>query len=246
MTDNHVHIGWFSDGYHSPVEVWRAAQEAGIKEIAVSSTTTCTEKYKLVVREMRELVRLGGNNIHPILWLTPCMMKTWGLKYMLRAKVKWQGVKMHWFAHREWRNNRKLLSDAIAVVRGLNVPLLLHTGEDDCCSAKLFEPLCLTNPDLTFILAHGRPITQTSQVLSHCPNTFVDTAFMPVEDVLELVNNCLGDRVVFGTDTPINRLYNKDFSTVECIRQQIEELRTKLHKEDFDAIMHRCPYNKTY
>ena len=90
MTDNHVHIGWYTDGYHSPKEVWQAEQEVGIEEIVVSSTSTCAEKYKLVVREMRELIRLGGIRIHPILWLTPRMFHSncrWAIPYMIHSKI---------------------------------------------------------------------------------------------------------------------------------------------------------------
>jgi predicted TIM-barrel fold metal-dependent hydrolase len=245
LIDNHVHIGWFSDGYHKPADVWRAVREAGIDEVVVSSTSTCAEKYKLVVREMRELIRLGGPKIHPVLWLTPRMMRTWGLRFMLRSKVKWQGVKMHWFAHREWRGNRKLVVQAIDVARRLNVPVLLQTGVDDFCSAKIFTPLCAENPDLTFILAHGRPLEQTIQLLSCCPNSFVDTAFMPIKDVVTLVNNNLNDRIFFGSDAPINNLFGNGLSTSDSIKQQIEEMRTMLSEKDFNAIMNRCPYNKS-
>lgn len=244
MIDNHVHIGWFSDGYHKPAEVWRAVREAGIDEVVVSSTSTCAENYKLVVREMRELIRLGGPKIHPVLWLTPRMMRTWGLRFMLRSKVKWQGVKMHWFAHREWRGNRKLTQQAIDVARELDVPMLLHTGVDKCCEARVFEPLCLDNSDVTFILAHGRPLEQTTQVLSHCPNTMVDTAFMPTDDVTTLVNNGLAERIVFGSDAPINQLFFKKEMTTEYLKRQITELKTILSSDDFNAIMHRCPYKK--
>jgi len=245
MTDNHVHIGWFRDGYHSPATVWLAVQKAGIDEIVVSSTSTCAEKYKLVVREMRELVRMGGSRIHPVLWLTPRMIRTWGLQYMLHSKVRWQGVKMHWFAHREWRSNRKLLSQAIDVARKLNVPILLHTGEDDCCASIGFEPLCAANPDLSFVLAHGRPIGQTMQVLSHCSNVFVDTAFMLSADVLTLVENGFSQRIIFGTDTPINQLYFKNGKITDSIIQQIASLKAIIPNNDFEVIMHRCPFRKT-
>lgn len=46
MIDNHVHIGWYADGYHYPKSVWMAEIEAGINEIAVSSTSTCAELYR--------------------------------------------------------------------------------------------------------------------------------------------------------------------------------------------------------
>ena len=243
MTDNHVHIGWFSDGYHSPVQVWSSLCDAGIDEIAVSSTSTCAELYKVVVREMRELKRLGSDKIHPILWLTPRMMRTWGLRYMLHSKIQWQGVKMHWFAHREWCGNRKLVVQAIDVASRLKVPMLLHTGDDKCCEASIFEPLCLENPDVIFILAHGRPLIQTIQVLSHCANTLVDTAFIPIEDVLTLVDKGFPNRIIFGSDAPINQLYYNGLSTIQYIKRQIDELKEQLTISDFEAIMHRCPYN---
>ncbi|MDD7066260.1 MAG: amidohydrolase family protein [Sodaliphilus sp.] len=243
MVDNHVHIGWFSDGYHSPFDVWRAVRKAGISEIAVSSTSTCAEKYKLVVREMRELIRLGGQKIHPVLWLTPRMMRTWGLRYMLHSKVQWHGVKMHWFAHREWQCNRKITQQAIDIARRLKVPMLVHTGDDKCCEASIFEPLCLENPDVIFILAHGRPLIQTMQVLSHCANTLVDTAFMPIEDVLTLADKGFANRIIFGSDAPINQLYCNGLSTIQYIKRQIDELKEQLTIGDFEAIMHRCAYN---
>ncbi len=244
MTDNHVHMGWYTDGYHSPSEVWKAVREAGICEIAVSSTSTCAERYKLVEREMLDMIRLGGSHIHPVLWLTPKMMRSWGIRYLLRSKIRWQGVKLHWFAHREWCCNRKLLSQAVELARKLKVPLLLHTGEDDICSASIFEPLCLANHDLTIVLAHGRPLEPTKQVLSHCSNVYVDTAFMPVGDVVSLVNDGFNDRILFGSDAPINQIFANGLTTSDCIKNQIEELRAILQEKYFDAIMHRCPYNQ--
>ncbi len=100
MIDNHVHVGWFLDGYHTPREIWEAEDRAGIDEIVVSSTSTCAELYKLVVREMRELIRLGGSRIHPILWLTPRMFtrKHYAIPFLLK-KISWQGIKLHFEAH---------------------------------------------------------------------------------------------------------------------------------------------------
>ena len=142
MIDNHVHVGWFTDGYHSPKDVWYSEMAAGVDGMAVSSTSTCAELYKVVVREMRELVRLGGNRVHPILWLTPTMLKKrYVLPYMLHSKVKWKGVKMHWETHQEWSHNPKLVEKALDVARKIGCPLLLHTGEDTSCHAGLYIDL---------------------------------------------------------------------------------------------------------
>ena len=218
MIDNHVHVGWFLDGYHTPREIWEAEDRAGIDEIVVSSTSTCAELYKLVVREMRELIRLGGSRIHPILWLTPRMFtrKHYAIPFLLK-KISWQGIKLHFEAHPQWNNNPHLVRKAISIARNLNVPILLHTGERKTCNALRFLSLIKSNQDLTFILAHGRPINETLVCLQECPNCYVDTAFMPAEALSTLIENGFSDRVLFGTDAPINRLYFSSVTTEDFI-----------------------------
>ena len=242
MTDNHVHIGWYSDGYHFPKEVWQSEQDAGIGEIVVSSTSTCAELYKLVVREMQELIRLGGTRIHPILWLTPRMMKTWGIRYMLRSGIRWQAIKMHWAAHHEWYYNHKLTNQALAIARKLNIPVLLHTGEFKECKANVFMNICKQNDDLVFVLAHGRPLKETVEVLSKCNNTFVDTAFMPIKHIEELVWNGYTDRILFGTDAPINQVFFPKQSTKDYIVQCYDEIRNSLTKDQFERIKSNAIY----
>ena len=228
MTDNHVHIGWYTEGYHSPKEVWQAEQDAGIDEIAVSSTSTCAEMYKLVI---------GGSCVHPILWLTPKMMKTWGLSYMLHSKIRWQSVKMHWKAHREWFYNRKLLHNALEVARWLEVPVLFHTGDFKECKACVFEEICKQYDDLTFVLAHGRPLDETKNVLEACANVYVDTAFMPADHVKELADAGYSNRILFGTDVPINLLYNKEVTIANYIMNCLTELQNALSPEQFKLII---------
>lgn len=56
IIDNHVHVGWYRDGYHSPKEIWEAETAAGVDEICVSSTSTCAELYDIVIEEMIEFL----------------------------------------------------------------------------------------------------------------------------------------------------------------------------------------------
>lgn len=237
MIDNHVHVGWYTDGYHSPKEVWQAEQDAGVDDIVVSSTSTCAELYKLVVQEIRELIKLGGAHIHPVLWLTPRMMRTRGIRYMLHSKIRWQALKMHWEAHHEWYYNRMLTMEALIIARKLDVPILLHTGNFKECHASVFQPLSLENPDLTFVLAHSRPIDETLDVLHNCPNTMVDTAFMPSQDVLRLAENGYSDRILFGTDAPINLLFYEDRTTTEYIKSCRTVLQDTLPQSVYKRIM---------
>ena len=242
MTDNHVHVGWYSDGYHYPLDVWQAEQNAGIGDIVVSSTSTCAELYKLVVREMHELIKVGGSHVHPLLWVTPRMMKTWGIRYMLHSKIRWQGVKMHWGAHREWYYNETMVKSVLTLARDRKLPILLHTGGSKECDAIVFKKICRENADLTFILAHGRPIEHAIEVLHSCPNCYVDTAFMSKNSIVRLVEEELCNRIIFGTDIPINMIYNKDETMFGYIKDCIDKLSEELNPEQFHSVTNRMIY----
>lgn len=242
IIDNHVHVGWFTDGYHTPREVWNSAMAAGIDGMAVSSTSTCAELYKVVVREMRELIKLGGDRIRPVLWLTPRMMKCrYALPYMLHSKIPWQGIKMHWEAHKEWANNKKLVRQGLEIAKQLHVPILLHTGNFDCCHAGRFKEIISSNPDLTFVLAHGRPINEAIELLNCSDNVWVDTAFMPKDDLMQLVENRLSERILFGTDMPINKIYCDDIDTSTFLKMNIDMIHSVFGKKS-EGILSRCIY----
>lgn len=242
VIDNHVHVGWFTDGYHTPREVWDSAMAAGVNGMAVASTSTCAELYKDVCRELRELKRLGGSQIHPILWLTPRMMKVkYALPYMLHSKIRWQGVKIHSEAHPEWVHNIQLMNKALNVARSLDVPVIIHTGNFDCSHAGLFKNAIAENTDLTFVLAHGRPINETIYILNSNDNVYVDTAFMPMADLKELVAEGLSDRILFGTDAPINKVFYNNLSTSDYIIERFKETQMILGN-DAETVFSRCIY----
>ena len=243
IIDNHVHIGWYTDRYHAPREVWNSALAARVDGMAVSSTSTCAELYKVVVREMRQLIKLGGERIHPILWLTPKMMKCrYAVPFMLKSKIRWQGIKMHWEAHPEWSGNRLLVNRALNLARRLGVPVLLHTGNFDVCHAGRFARLIEANGDLTFVLAHGRPIEEAIAILKSQNNVFIDTAFMPEADIQRLADERLDGKILFGTDAPINEVFFPETPTADYIKEQIELLQ-RTCGISADVILSRTIYN---
>lgn len=239
VIDNHVHVGWYLDGYHSPREIWNAAISAGVNEIAVSSTSTCAEKYKLVVREMKELIRISNGRVSPILWITPRMLRTYGIRFMLHSKIEWKGVKMHWLAHPEWGRNKTLLQRGLNIVKQLNVPLLLHSGVQDSCQPHLYSQICKKMKDTTIIIAHGRPVEQTLELLKDYDNVIVDTAFMPIEDVNLLVKKGYAARIAFGTDTPIQLLFDSSKPLAQHIQNTIKEISEVLPYQSSNILDHK-------
>ena len=227
IIDNHVHIGWFKDGYHSPVEVWEGIRKTNISKIVVSSTSTCADLYHNILTEFYQLISIAGkNNIIPILWLTPkILLKNWALKKLLKSKIDWQGIKLHYISNPSFGENSNLVNKALSIARLLgDVPVLLHTGDWENCHAGVFETIIEENPDLKFILAHGRPIEETIKVLKMYSNAYTDTAFMPLDNINVLKKNELSQKVLFGSDIPINRVYFPQYSTNEFLKIRLNEI----------------------
>lgn len=228
IIDSHIHVGWFSDGYHSPLEIWRSLKQAGVDTAAVSSTSTCAELYHNIQTEFYQLFSLfGRGNISPILWLTPAMLlKKWPLKKLLKSKIEWRGIKLHYVSHPLWSMMSCLVDKALDIARNLgNVPVLLHTGDWESCHAGVFEPIISANPDLMFVLAHGRPIDETINLMKNHKNVWTDTAFMPIEDIKKSIYECLTERILFGSDMPINKIYFPNISTEDYLKQKIFEIK---------------------
>ena len=123
------------------------------------------------------------------------------------------------------------------VARRLEVPVLFHTGNFKECKASVFKNLCKQYDDLTFVLAHGRPLDEAKNVLETCSNVYVDTAFMPADHVKELADAGYSNRILFGTDVPINLLYNKEMSTVDYIKNCMKELQNTLSPKQYKFII---------
>lgn len=229
IADYHVHVGWYLDGYHSPYHVWTTERDAGITDIYVSSTSTCAELYKLVVREMKELKRLGGTHVHPLLWVTPRMFKgqcRWALPYMLHSGIRWEGIKMHWEAHPEWKWQPHLVEQVISLADKMQVGVLIHTGEKEISLAKNFDPIIKSHPETMFTLAHARPTEQAIRLLKEYSNTDADTAFMSALQMEEMAKEGLASRIKFGTDFPINEYFWPDLNSTEYIRQCREDFQS--------------------
>ena len=87
-------------------------------------------------------------------------------------------------------------------------------------------------------MAHGRPIEETILVMESCSNTFVDTAFMPVEYIQMLIQRGFKHRILWGSDYPIIKYHERNLDYCEYYREQLTQLREKVDTSTFEMITH--------
>ena len=209
LFDFHVHMGQYFDDYYTPPRILRTLALAGVSHFAYSSTSTViTDDAEFLLEERIAMHELSNGKAKPILWVTHDMLKhSRDLSlYMNESGGKICGLKVHGVSEL-WEPFGKDLKRVFDIAKERGIFVMLHTGEHEGCEAGIYKRICKTFSEVPVILAHGRPILQTIEMLQDCLNTFVDTSFMPHEHLRILMENArehdFTNRILFGTDTPI-------------------------------------------
>ena len=188
---------------------------------------------------MNELVSLVPARVLPVLWLTPKSLYNGGKDKLLSSGIEWKCVKIHpWLSFGGWGEDSDNREIAISVARDLQVPLLIHTGETEGSYPLCFEKSIAKHHDVTFILAHGRPINEAIELMKNYENVLADTAFMPTENIVKLCNENLTDRVLWGSDYPINKHYYADVDSKDWYRDLLQNLKDSVSQSDYEKITH--------
>ena len=236
LLDSHIHVGQYFDQYYSPTYVSKLMADVGVAHYVVSSTTMCEENYEKVLEELHELIRLDGERVLPIMWITPEGLKG-NIAWFLESDIQWRCVKVHPELHPDdWDPDGEQFAEVLDIVRELDLPLLIHTGNKDCCLCSKYETLIASNPDVTFILAHGRPLNDAIRIASTYTNAYVDTAFMPVDEIRELVNHGLCLKILWGTDMCIPHHFFPNEDLKSYYQKKLANMKLILTPEHYEMI----------
>lgn len=247
LFDSHVHIGQFyNDLFFSPQMVLRACKQIGITDMAVSSTSVALEDYPKVLSEFEQLLSQDEVRIVPILWVTLRMLQSGGIQQFLDSGIRWQCIKVHnYLQHGQWGDAMGThMCQVVELAQDMHLPILFHTGNEQCYPDD-YAPLIQAHPEQTFILAHSRPVDQTIRIMQACPNAWADTAFTPIEDIEQMVQAGLIDRMMWGTDLPLMGFYygvlqgNTDLNQYDFkgyYTALLSQLQAVLSASDYDKL----------
>ena len=234
LFDAHTHIGQYYDLYTTSEDIITFLYSVGVDKFAVSSTTTCEENYAKVITELKELMSIAADRAYPILWITPKMIRSWAVFSMFDQGIEWKCLKIHPQLHpTEWLEGSPLMSLVASIASIKRLPILIHTGEMDGCYPRQYEWIIKSQPDVTFILAHGRPLDQTMDLMERYENVWCDTAFMPTENIVKLCRKGLTGHVLWGSDYPIPQHYNPDIDIKDYYNALISDLHQAIDENVF-------------
>ena len=228
ICDAHVHVGDIGDARSvrefKPAEIAAILKRHGVSEFIFSSMNAQRGlPFEAIRRDAIETKEAFGAGAHAFYWLAGRFYDADPAITTLDSGI-WEGVKLH-EKETPWVTTRpRDLDRILTIIEERNVQIQFHTGEDEGCYPHELLPFVKRHPRLRIDFAHCRPYRETIECLKECPNLFTDTAFMAPENYPELVAAGVEDRVMFGTDLPLQSGFY-DGTIDELYRNDLEGAR---------------------
>jgi predicted TIM-barrel fold metal-dependent hydrolase len=193
---------------------------------------------KLVLKHSLTFLR-KNSGYGMLIWVQPYGHKDIATidKFIAKNREKVYGIKFH-PACSHVRIDSKKAAPFIELAKKWNLPILVHTAMDKYSSIIYLKVACERYPDVNFIAAHmelGTDHLYTIDALKKYHNLFCDTAWVDARTVKRLEKEGLADRVMFGTDNPIDGIDTLN----EDIYQNLKKNRMKLKRADYEALMYK-------
>lgn len=149
---------------------------------------------------------------------------------LIKKNLKYiKGLKMHPYCSRMRIDDPKV-EPYLSLAEELHLPILVHTAIDDYSSILHLEAAAKKHPNLTFIAAHMELYTDhdcTIEVMKRNPNIYCDTAWVEMKDAARAIEEVGKERVLFGSDTPLDgkttldeAIYQNYFHNVENLDEE--------------------------
>jgi len=232
ICDSHLHIGQFRDKYFGFEELNEIISDCNIAQFIISSTSTCGYEFKLVYEELSKIKLAYNDNAFLYYWVLPELVRDNSFFYF--TDLPYSGLKLHTFAQ-EWSDNELL--NVFQIAFNKNLPILIHTGVDSNCSANRFEKFLKKFPKAKVILAHGLLTDASIKLISEYENVYVDTAFMEIENIQIFIENGLYDKVIYGSDMPINKIFYENLSHQNYFNNRFESIKSIADEIIFKNLM---------
>ncbi len=222
IVDAHAHIASWESERECVSNLRRSMRKYGIAYSLVSDcdcseykdgengrnidALSAIEGAKRVLR----LVKKEPNRFGCALWINPHFEKVSEelVSYIEKNRPYIFALKFHPYESRLKISDKRLLP-YLDLARRFSLPILVHTASDRYSDIKMLCALACENPDIRFVAAHLQLLSDNQKAiecLKKAPNLYADTAWVPLSSAKKTLLEVGENRIMFGTDNPIDGL----------------------------------------
>ncbi len=124
-----------------------------------------------------------------------------------------------------------------------DLPVIVHTANDKVASPMRVYEMACHYPKIKFIMAHmglGTDNKLAVELMEKATNLYADTTWVPVETTLEVIRKFGSERVMFGSDNPIDGVdtyFCNPWGEPSVYRQYFGSLKEMISLEDYENLM---------
>lgn len=258
IIDTHVHIGQSLNFNMKEEDVLYSLEKYKIDAAVVSNCEAashghqrellpeCFQKSQTqCLKRALKFARENENKIYLQHWVKPMEEITSELKNMIEANLDViKGIKFHPF-HAGVSFTDESSEKYVKLAAEFELPVISHTGtEYDDNPRRLFE-MAKKYPATPFVMVHLGLGSDNSEAIELCKeqkNLYGDTTWVSVKSALEFINKCGSERLMFGSDSPIDGkdTYAFNFKGDRSLYQEYFcEFRDMVSEEVYDNIMYK-------
>lgn len=258
IIDTHVHIGTGLGFVMTEEDVLYSIDKYGIDHAIVSNAEAASHGHqrellpeseqKSQIECLQRAIRFARENMGRISiqhWVKPCEEITGELKNLIENNLDIiKGIKFHPY-HAGCAFTSPQCRKYIYLAAEYNLPVISHTGtEYDDNPMRLFE-MAKLYPKTNFVMVHlglGSDNKEAIELCSRRENLYGDTTWVSTKSALEFINKCGDDRLMFGSDSPIDgkdTYLNNGKGDRSLYQEYWGEFKTQVIKETYEKIMYK-------
>lgn len=185
-------------------------------------------------KRVLRLVKKEPNRFGLALWVNPHYEKVNDelVSFIEENRKYIFAIKIHPYESR-LKISDKRMAPYLELARRFELPLLFHTAADPYSDIALLSRLAKKNPDLCFVAAHLQLCSDNEigiKMLKETPNLYADTAWVRMSIAKRVMKEIGPERIMFGTDNPIdgldtldNEMYRAYFKNEERLNKSQKE-----------------------
>lgn len=249
IIDSHIHIGKIIN-FNMPEETVLASMDKYGIDFSLVSNGEAAEvdhEQKPIPKEAQfgqielnekliKFVRSNPDKLGALLWVKPisegCTKEL--EKFLVKNKDVIYGIKVHPY-HSKISFGSPEVAKYIELARKYSLPVVTHTASDYESSPKVAYEVALKNPDVNFVMVHmglGTDNEEAIELISKLPNLYGDTTWVTPDKALKAINICGADKILFGSDSPIDGL-----DTYIFYKPYFQDMKNLLPKENYEKLM---------
>ena len=258
IIDTHVHIGTGLGFNMTEADVLYSIKKYGIDYAIVSNSEVASHDHqrnplpnnlqKSQIECLTRTIKFARENqskIGIMHWVKPTEEITGELRNLIESNLDIiKALKFHPF-HAGCSFTSDKCRKYIDLAAELGLPVASHTGtEYDDNPKRLFE-MAKKYPETPFVMVHlglGSDNKEAIELCAQRENLYGDTTWVSTKSALEFINKCGDDRLLFGSDSPID---GKDTYLTNgkgdrsLYQEYFNEFKDKVSNETYQKIMYK-------